>query len=169
MEKTILLAKSNFRKNKGTSVGLFLLMFMAAMLVGVSLLIFLDAYPTAAKEAKRLDAGDGYLWIGEDLRGIDDEFIEDLFFCHFNKISITSIFLCVKSRINIIHIIIHINPDMIFISTNIYFTKQGWLPSPKSYRKCILPIFHSFIIYKSKLFNVAFTIIGNNPISLNHI
>ncbi len=78
MEKTILLAKSNFRKNKGTSIGLFLLMFMAAMLVGVSLLIFLDAYPTAAKEAKRLDAGDGYLWIGEDLRGIDDEFIEDL-------------------------------------------------------------------------------------------
>ena len=49
MEKTILLAKSNFRKNRGTSVGLFLLMFMAAMLVGVSLLIFLDAYPTAAK------------------------------------------------------------------------------------------------------------------------
>ena len=78
MEKTILLAKSNFRKNKGTSIGLFLLMFMAAMLVGVSLLIFLDAYPTAAKEAKRLDAGDGYLWIGEDLRGIDDDFIEGL-------------------------------------------------------------------------------------------
>ncbi|MBR1861854.1 MAG: ABC transporter permease [Lachnospiraceae bacterium] len=78
MEKTILLAKSNFRKNRGTSIGLFFLMLMAAMLVGVSLLIFLDAYPTAAKEAKRLDAGDGYLWIGEELQGIDDEFIEDL-------------------------------------------------------------------------------------------
>lgn len=78
MEKIILLAKSNFRKNKGTSVGLFLLMFLAALLVGVSLLIFLDAYPTAGKEAARLDAGDGYLWISEDLNGIDDKFIEEL-------------------------------------------------------------------------------------------
>ncbi len=79
MEKTKLLTLSNFRKNKGTSVGLFLLMMLASMLVGVSLLMFFDAYPTAEKEAKKLDAGDGYLWINKDLKGIDDAFIDELF------------------------------------------------------------------------------------------
>ncbi|MBP5249083.1 MAG: hypothetical protein J6Z46_03660, partial [Lachnospiraceae bacterium] len=79
MEKTKLLTLSNFRKNKGTSVGLFLLMMLASMLVGVALLMFLDAYPTAEKEAKKLDAGDGYLWINKDIKGIDDAFIDELF------------------------------------------------------------------------------------------
>lgn len=75
MRKELLLAKSNLRKNIGTSIGLFLLITIAAMLVGVSLLLFNDAYPTATKEAERLDAGDGIIWISEDLTGIDEEFI----------------------------------------------------------------------------------------------
>ncbi|MBP5249782.1 MAG: ABC transporter permease, partial [Lachnospiraceae bacterium] len=41
--------------------------------------MFLDAYPTAEKEAKKLDAGDGYLWINKDIKGIDDAFIDELF------------------------------------------------------------------------------------------
>ena len=78
MVKYICLARSHFRKNKGTSVGLFLLIALAAMLIGVALLLFLDAYPTAGREAKRLDAGDGYVWIDSDLTGIDENYIEKL-------------------------------------------------------------------------------------------
>lgn len=78
MRKELLLSKSNFRKNIGTSIGLFLLITLAAMLVGVSLLLFNDAYPTAAKEAKRLEAGDGIIWVNENLTGIDDSFIEEV-------------------------------------------------------------------------------------------
>lgn len=78
MEKIKILAKSNFRKNKGTCIGLFLLMMLASMMIGLAFLLFFDAYPTATKEAKRLDAGDGYIWIMNDIEGIDDEFVEKL-------------------------------------------------------------------------------------------
>ena len=73
MEKTLLLAKSNLRKNRGTSIGLFLMMMIASALIGVSLLVFLDLYPTGSKEAKRLNAGDGYISIRYDLNGFTDE------------------------------------------------------------------------------------------------
>ncbi len=79
MEKTLLLAKSNLRKNRGTSIGLFLMMMIASALIGVSLLVFLDLYPTGSKEAKRLNAGDGYISIRYDLNGFTDEKLEELF------------------------------------------------------------------------------------------
>ncbi|MBR4557127.1 MAG: FtsX-like permease family protein [Clostridiales bacterium] len=78
MNKTLLLTKSNLRKNRGTSVGLFLLMLIATCLIGVSLLIFFDAYPMASKEAERLNAGDGFITIQDGLEGFDDEKIEEL-------------------------------------------------------------------------------------------
>ena len=78
MNKTLLLTKSNLRKNRGTSVGLFLLMVIATCLIGVSLLIFFDAYPMASKEAERLNAGDGFITIQDGLEGFDDEKIEEL-------------------------------------------------------------------------------------------
>jgi ABC-type antimicrobial peptide transport system permease subunit len=78
MEKIKLLSRSNFRKNKGTCVGLFLLMMLASMMIGLVLLLFMDAYPTARKEAEKLDAGDGYIWIMNDIKGIDDEYVEEL-------------------------------------------------------------------------------------------
>ena len=53
MEKTKLLSRSNLRKNRGTTIGIFLLMIIAAMLTSLALLIAFDVKPTADKEAKR--------------------------------------------------------------------------------------------------------------------
>ena len=78
MEKIKLLTGSHFRKNKATSIGLFLLMILAAMLISSSLLLFTDVYPTISREAERLNAGDGFLRLTEDLTGIDDDCIKDL-------------------------------------------------------------------------------------------
>lgn len=78
MNKTSLLTKSNLRKNRGTSIGLFLLMMIATCLIGISLLIFLDCYPSANREAKKLNGGDGYLSISGNLEGLTDEKITEL-------------------------------------------------------------------------------------------
>lgn len=78
MERELLLTRSNFRKNKGTSIGLFILIFVSALLTGAALLMFFDAYPTAKKEAVRLDAGDCYIRILENVEGISDEVIAKL-------------------------------------------------------------------------------------------
>lgn len=78
MNKALLLTKSNLRKNRGSSIGLFLLIMIATCLIGISLLIFLDCYPTAAKEAVRLNGGDGYITVSQNLEGLTDEKIEEL-------------------------------------------------------------------------------------------
>ena len=78
MNKILLLTKSNLRKNRGTSIGLFLMMLIASCLVGISLLIFFDAYPTAQKRAEELNAGDGFITISGSLDGFTDEKIEEL-------------------------------------------------------------------------------------------
>ncbi|MCR5767048.1 MAG: ABC transporter permease [Lachnospiraceae bacterium] len=72
MEKTKLLTASHFRKNKGTYVGLFLLMLLAAMLISSVLLLFIDVYPTVEREAERLNSGNGYLRFSKNISGIDD-------------------------------------------------------------------------------------------------
>ena len=79
MGKTSLLTGSNFRKNRGTSVGLFLLILIASMLIAIVMLAFTDAYPTAGREAERLNAGDGFIMIGKDIDGFDDEVLADIF------------------------------------------------------------------------------------------
>lgn len=79
MNRTLLLTKSNLRKNRGTSVGLFLLMVIATCLIGISLLIFIDCYPSVSREALRLNGGDGYISITGDLEGFTDEKIAELF------------------------------------------------------------------------------------------
>ncbi len=78
MNKILLLAKSHFRKNKGTSVGLVSLMLIAAMLLSLSLAVLFDAYPMAKKEAERLDSGDGFFRISEGIDALTDEKIEEL-------------------------------------------------------------------------------------------
>ena len=79
MNKALLLTKSNLRKNRGTSVGLFLLIVIATCLIGISLLIFMDCYPSVSREAVRLNGGDGYISISGDLEGFTDEKIAELF------------------------------------------------------------------------------------------
>lgn len=78
MNKTLLLTKSNLRKNRGTTVGLFLLMFISTCLIGISLMIFFDAIPTARKEATRLNAGDGYILASNGVEDMTDEKIGEL-------------------------------------------------------------------------------------------
>ena len=78
MEKIKLLTFSHFRKNKATSIGLFLLMTLAALLISSSLLLFTDVYPTVSREAKRLNAGDGFFRFTKDIDGINDETIKEL-------------------------------------------------------------------------------------------
>jgi ABC-type antimicrobial peptide transport system permease subunit len=53
-------------------------MMIATCLVGISLLIFFDCYPTAEKAAERLDGGDGFILIRGDLEGFTDEKIKEL-------------------------------------------------------------------------------------------
>ena len=78
MNKTSLLTKSNLRKNRGTSVGLFFLMFIASLLIGISLMIFFDVLPTAGKEAERLNAGDGYIMARNGIEDMTDEKIDEM-------------------------------------------------------------------------------------------
>ena len=40
MGKELLLTKSNFKKNKGTTIGVFLLVVLSSMLMGIALLIY---------------------------------------------------------------------------------------------------------------------------------
>ena len=78
MNKTLLLTKSNLKKNRGTSIGLFLLMLIATSLIGISLLIFFDCYPTVRKTAERLNSGDGFLQIYGGVDGFTDEKIDEI-------------------------------------------------------------------------------------------
>ena len=63
MTKEKMLAKSHFRKNKGSSIGIFCLMLLASMLLSLAMILFTDTYPTAAIEAERLDGGDGMMYV----------------------------------------------------------------------------------------------------------
>lgn len=78
MEKIKLLTGSHFRKNKATSIGLFLLIILAAVMISSSMLLFTNVYPTVSSDAERLNAGDGFLRFTNDLTGIDDACIKDL-------------------------------------------------------------------------------------------
>lgn len=73
MGKELLLAKSNFRKNKGNSIGLLILCIVSAVLILISLMLLWDAYPTARTEALRLNAADGVMLLDGDLSGIDQD------------------------------------------------------------------------------------------------
>ena len=78
MEKIKLLTGSHFRKNKATSIGLFLLIILAAMLICASILLFTNVYPTVSREAENLNAGDGFIRLTKDIEGIDDNCIGKL-------------------------------------------------------------------------------------------
>lgn len=78
MNKELLLAKANFKKKKSQSITIFLLMFLSSLLVGISLLLFLDAFPNTNKYAEKLNVGDGYTILYQDLDNINDEVISDI-------------------------------------------------------------------------------------------
>ena len=76
MNKILLLSKSHWRKNKGTSIGLVSLILIAALLFSLSVIVLLDAYPIARKEAERLDSGDGFIRLSLNVDGIDEDVID---------------------------------------------------------------------------------------------
>ena len=78
MGKELLLTKSNFKKNKGTTIGMFFLVVLGAMLMGLALLIYFDARLTADKEAKHLVAGDGEMLLYNKAGVITDEYVAEL-------------------------------------------------------------------------------------------
>ncbi len=71
-------SSSNFQKNKGNSIGLFILCAVSAALILISLMLLWDAYPTARKEALRLNAADGWMYLSGDLSGINQETLLDM-------------------------------------------------------------------------------------------
>lgn len=76
--KEALLAKSNFKKKKSSSITIFLLMLLSAFLIGISMLLFLDAFPNTNKYAEKLNAPDGYTILYNDITNIDDKVIDDI-------------------------------------------------------------------------------------------
>jgi len=78
MSKERMLAKSHFRKNKGSAIGIFCLMFLASMLLSLSMILFTDTYPTAEKEAERLNGGDGILFFTSEKIRVDDAYLANL-------------------------------------------------------------------------------------------
>ncbi|MBR5348030.1 MAG: ABC transporter permease [Lachnospiraceae bacterium] len=78
MSKEFLLARSHFKKNRGTSIGLLSLILLAATLLTISLLTIFDAYPTSAKEGKRLNGGDGFLTLSFDMEGISEDVLNGI-------------------------------------------------------------------------------------------
>ncbi len=79
MNKITLLTKSHFKKNRGTSIGLFILMLVAATMVTLAMLLFTDVYPIGEKTAKELDSGDGIFRINGNLDGFTDENLRSIF------------------------------------------------------------------------------------------
>ena len=58
--KSVLLAKSNIRKNKGLSICILLLITIASMFICLSFILSNDYSKNANKEAKRLNTSNGY-------------------------------------------------------------------------------------------------------------
>ena len=97
MNKINLLTKSHFRKNRGTSIALFLLMLMASMMVTLAMLLFTDVYPMADKEASRLDAGNGYFLLHSDIEAFDEDTIASIFSEDVEK---KTVFHCLNYGVN---------------------------------------------------------------------
>lgn len=77
--KSVLLAKSNIRKNKGLSICILLLITIASMFICLSFILSNDYSKNANKEAKRLNAGNGYLYGFIDCETIDKSYIDSVF------------------------------------------------------------------------------------------
>lgn len=76
--KSVLLAKSNIRKNKGLSICILLLIMLASMFICLSFILSNDYSKNASKEAKRLNAGNGYLYGFIDCSTIDKTYIDSI-------------------------------------------------------------------------------------------
>ena len=76
--KSLLLAKSNIRKNKGLSICILLLITIASMFICLSFILSNDYSKNANKEAKRLNTSNGYLYSCLDAKNIDKAYIDSI-------------------------------------------------------------------------------------------
>ena len=74
--KSLLLAKSNIRKNKGLSICILLLITIASMFICLSFILSNDYSKNANKEAKRLNTSNGYLYTCSDAKSVDKTYID---------------------------------------------------------------------------------------------
>jgi len=79
MRKELLLAKSNIRKGRGITVGLILLIMLAAAFFNLVLVIFNDVNKNVEKCAQKLNTEDITIQIdGEDVSNITNEYIDSI-------------------------------------------------------------------------------------------
>lgn len=76
--KSVLLAKSNIRKNKGLSICILLLITIASMFICLSFILSNDYSKNANKEAKRLNTSNGYLYSCSDAKDVDKAYIDSI-------------------------------------------------------------------------------------------
>ena len=75
--KSLLLAKSNIRKNKGLSICILLLITIASMFICLSFILSNDYSKNANKEAKRLNTGNGYIYTCSDAKDVEALVLEE--------------------------------------------------------------------------------------------
>ena len=86
--RSLLLAKSNLRKNKGLSICITLLILISSMFICVSGLLTYDYQKNSKKEAKRLNTSDVSI---HSVAGGSSEKVKDLTNEYFNKIMPSSV------------------------------------------------------------------------------
>ena len=76
--KSVLLAKSNIRKNKGLSFCILLLIMFASMFICLSFILSNEYSKSANKEAKRLNASNAYIFGSYDSASVDKYYIDQI-------------------------------------------------------------------------------------------
>ena len=76
--KSLLLAKSNFRKNKGLSICISLLLIIASMFICLSFLLVFDYNKNAYKQAKRLNTTDMFIYSTSDAKAVTKDYIDSI-------------------------------------------------------------------------------------------
>ena len=76
--KSLLLAKSNFRKNKGLSICISLLLLIASMFICLSFLLVFDYNKNAYKQVKKLNTSDMFIYSTSRATEVNKEYIDSI-------------------------------------------------------------------------------------------
>lgn len=76
--KSLLLAKSNFRKNKGLSICISLLLIIASMFICLSFLLVFDYNKNAYKQAKKLNSSDMFIYSTSEATAVTKDYIDSI-------------------------------------------------------------------------------------------
>ena len=81
----LLLMKSNFRKSRGISVGITILILFASLLLSAALIILFDFVPNSDIQKEKLNAGDTTVLVTTNIAGIDDNFVSNTLSSEFKE------------------------------------------------------------------------------------